>query len=305
MSNPSNPWERPVGEPAPDEAGSAAEESSEHLDEVTDETASVSDETAAEEPTPGESFQGAALDRPVAEQPLTGASPSLISSSLAPKITVPEESETAPPVTDFTLPEPPQPPAPQVPPTPPLATAPTAYDQYAAQQSYGQPAPPVAGPAPYAPPAPPYAQPPASYPSSPYGAPPAGPVSYPVQPYPPAYQAGYSALNPSEEATWASAAHWSALVASVVGLGFLGPLIVMLTQGTKSPRVRANAVESLNFEITFILAMIASVVLMLVLIGFVLVGLVPLVWFVLRIIASIQTANGQDYRYPVNLRLVK
>ncbi|HEY3337461.1 MAG TPA: DUF4870 domain-containing protein [Propionicimonas sp.] len=112
-------------------------------------------------------------------------------------------------------------------------------------------------------------------------------------------------LSASDEATWASAAHWSAILASFVGLGFLGPLIVMLTQGTKSARVRANAVESLNFEITFIIAMVVSLLLMLLIIGFITTPLLGIAWLVLRIIASIQTSNGQDYRYPVNIRLVK
>ena len=79
----------------------------------------------------------------------------------------------------------------------------------------------------------------------------------------------------------------------------------MLIQGPKSARVRANAVESLNFEITYVIGMVLSVVLMLVLVGFVTIILFPLLWLILRIVASVQTANGQDYRYPVNIRLVK
>ena len=46
----------------------------------------------------------------------------------------------------------------------------------------------------------------------------------------------------SEELTWGGAAHWSALVASVVALAFLGPLIVMLTMGYESAYVRRQAV---------------------------------------------------------------
>ena len=131
------------------------------------------------------------------------------------------------------------------------------------------------------------------------------------QPYPPPPQYGQQLaytggqLNPSEENMWASAAHWSAILASFVGLGFLGPLIVMLTQGTKSPRVRANAVESLNFEITFIISMVVSVLLIFVLVGIVTTILLPLAWLILRILAAVQTSSGQDYRYPVNIRLVK
>jgi uncharacterized Tic20 family protein len=33
--------------------------------------------------------------------------------------------------------------------------------------------------------------------------------------------------------------------------------------------------------------------------------ILPVIWLVFRIVASVQTANGQDYRYPVNIRLVK
>ena len=66
-----------------------------------------------------------------------------------------------------------------------------------------------------------------------------------------------------------------------------------------------NAVESLNFEITFIIAMVVSALLTLLLVG--LVGLIafPIAWLVLRIVASVQTSNGNDYRYPATLRLVK
>ena len=112
-------------------------------------------------------------------------------------------------------------------------------------------------------------------------------------------------LSASDENVWAAAAHWSALLASVIGLGFLGPLIVMLTQGTKSARVRANAVESLNFEITFIIAMLVSLLLMLLLIGFITTPLLGVAWVILRIIAAVQTSTGRDYRYPMNIRLVK
>jgi uncharacterized Tic20 family protein len=112
-------------------------------------------------------------------------------------------------------------------------------------------------------------------------------------------------LTPDEERTWASAAHWSALVASVVGLGFLGPLLVYLIQGPKSPWVKAQAAESLNFEITYIIAMLASLVGMLIIVGWVTIFVFPLVWLIFRILAAVATSQGRDYRYPVNIRMVK
>lgn len=111
-------------------------------------------------------------------------------------------------------------------------------------------------------------------------------------------------LSPSDERTWGTAAHWSALVAMLVGLSFLGPLIVMLTQGNKSPWVRRQAVESLNFQISMTIYAIVSAILILVLIGLVLLLVVGALAIIMPIIASIKTSNGEDYRYPLTIRLV-
>jgi len=100
-------------------------------------------------------------------------------------------------------------------------------------------------------------------------------------------------------------AHISAILAAIIGLSFLGPLVVMLTQGTKSQFVRRQSVEALNFQITTYIAALVSFILVFVLIGFVLLVVVGIGWLVLTIMAGVAANNGQDYRYPVNLRLVK
>lgn len=178
------------------------------------------------------------------------------------------------------------------------------------------PAEPLAGSP--APPPPPYGQPPA-------GQQPPPPPAYQQQP-PPAYQQGYqqpppayqqpgyqqpgypvapAMLSPSDERTWGTAAHWSALVAMLIGgLSFLGPLIVMLTQGNKSPWVRRQAVESLNFQISMAIYAIVSAILIIVLIGLVLLLVVFAFAVIMPIVASIKTSNGEDYRYPLTIRLV-
>ncbi|PKQ31372.1 MAG: DUF4870 domain-containing protein [Actinobacteria bacterium HGW-Actinobacteria-2] len=107
-----------------------------------------------------------------------------------------------------------------------------------------------------------------------------------------------------EENMWASAAHWSALVASVVGLGFAGPLIVYLAKSQESARVREAAAESLNFEITYILALIVSVLAMFLFIGFITTPVIIVGWLVLRILAAVAASRGEQYRYPVNIRIV-
>jgi uncharacterized Tic20 family protein len=134
--------------------------------------------------------------------------------------------------------------------------------------------------------------------------PPPGP--YGQQPWGPA-----PGLSPQEERTWAMFAHIGALIAGVVGFAFLGPLIVMLTQGNKSGFVRRHAVESLNFQLTLLIALAVGIGVSILTLGLALLVFIPVLIFggiaalVLVIIAGIAANNGQDYRYPVNLRMVK
>ena len=132
----------------------------------------------------------------------------------------------------------------------------------------------------------------------PYGQPPA--YGGPPQPPRPMHPSGYT----SEEITWGCAAHWSALVASVIGMAFLGPLIVMLTKGNESPYVRRQAVESLNFQLSILIYGIVSFVLVFVLVGFVLLPIVGLMWLVFTIIGAVRASKGEEYHYPVTIRMV-
>ncbi|MBN1206619.1 MAG: DUF4870 domain-containing protein [Myxococcaceae bacterium] len=108
-----------------------------------------------------------------------------------------------------------------------------------------------------------------------------------------------------DEKTWGMLAHLSALVAGVVGLPFLGPLIVMLTKGKESPWVNAQAKESLNFQITVTIALFVAAFTICIGIGVVLLPLVGIAALVLTIIAGLKANNGEMYKYPATLRLVK
>ena len=115
-----------------------------------------------------------------------------------------------------------------------------------------------------------------------------------------------SQLSSQDERTWGMLAHLSALVCAIIALAFIGPLVIMLTQGQKSAYVRRQAVDALNFQITTYIAAIVSFLLVFVfLIGLVLLPIVGIGWLVLTIMASLAANRGEDYRYPVNLRLVK
>ena len=118
-----------------------------------------------------------------------------------------------------------------------------------------------------------------------------------------------SAEGPSKDARlWATLCHIAAF-AGLLGIPFgsiLGPLILWLIKRADFPFVDQQGKEALNFQISITIYFIAAMPL--------LCGgpLVLLVWFplgivdiIFTIIAAINANNGQDYRYPICLRLVK
>lgn len=143
-------------------------------------------------------------------------------------------------------------------------------------------------------------QPQQPYGQTPYGQQPAqSPYGQPAQ----AGRPGPNGLTP-DEMMWGGAAHWGALVSAFLAMGFLGPLIVLLVKGNQSPYIRAQAVESLNFQISVLIYAAISFVLLLVLAGLILLPLVGLFWLVFTIVGSIKSVNGEVYRYPLTIRMV-
>ncbi|MCI8208645.1 orotate phosphoribosyltransferase [Pseudomonas sp. S25] len=105
---------------------------------------------------------------------------------------------------------------------------------------------------------------------------------------------------------WAMFCHFGAFLGMMFPFGnILGPLILWQLKKDSDPFIDSQGKEALNFQITVSLAMIACVFLMLVLVGFALIGLVAAGALVLTIIAGIKANEGVAYRYPFTWRLVK
>lgn len=155
---------------------------------------------------------------------------------------------------------------------------------------------------------------------APVGGGPAGGAGGPAPSYgygQPVHPSGLS----SELRGWGIAAHLGGLggaLLTVTLLGFVGPLAIWLAKRDEHPFVDHHAKESLNFQLTVLTVIAASVVLaipaailgVLTLgIGFVLLILVgaaaAVAWFVLPIIGAVKAANGEAYRYPLTIRYVR
>ncbi len=104
---------------------------------------------------------------------------------------------------------------------------------------------------------------------------------------------------------WGMFAHLSAFAGYFIPFGnIIGPLIVWQMK-KDLPFVDEQGKEALNFQITVSIAAFVSAILMFVLIGFLLLSLVVIGSFVFTIIAALNANNGENYRYPIAIRLIK
>jgi uncharacterized protein len=139
----------------------------------------------------------------------------------------------------------------------------------------------------------------------------------PGEPTPPPEPLESAGMPSHEERQWALFAHLSALLGGLLtgafaGLGcFIGPLVIWLIKKDTMPFVDDQAKEALNFNIT-----LAIVGVLLLLLTFITLGigalltvpvgiLVGIAWLALTIIAAVKANEGERYRYPFTLRLIK
>lgn len=129
--------------------------------------------------------------------------------------------------------------------------------------------------------------------------------------YPPGPGYGDAYAQPrSEDRTWALVSHVGSLVSAWFALGILCPLLVMLLK-SDVPFVRRHAVESLNFQLTLLILIAIATVVTIVTLGIGLIVVVPvgIVVAILALVFIIQgtahASRGEDYRYPLNIRLVR
>ena len=110
----------------------------------------------------------------------------------------------------------------------------------------------------------------------------------------------------ADERQWAMFAHLSALIGFIIPFGnLLGPLIIWLMKKETSPFVDDQGKESLNFQITMLLASLVAGITVCIGVGLILLPVIPIINIVFCVLATIETNKGVAYRYPFALRLIK
>ena len=137
-------------------------------------------------------------------------------------------------------------------------------------------------------------------------------------------------LSPSQsDRMWAAGAHVAALTAAlltswVAGVaGALAALAVWMLVRDKSTFAAAHAREAVNFNLSMLIYACAAVLAGIVLVGatvltlglgllvtapaglllVLLLGAIAVTWFVCSLIAAFKAYDGQEYRYPITIRL--
>jgi uncharacterized protein len=106
---------------------------------------------------------------------------------------------------------------------------------------------------------------------------------------------------------WGMICHLAGL-AMLIGIplaNVLGPLIVWLIKKDEHPFIDEQGKEALNFQITMAICLVVSLVLTVILIGFLLLLVVGIVDIIFTIIAAMKANEGVSYRYPLTIRLIK
>ena len=81
--------------------------------------------------------------------------------------------------------------------------------------------------------------------------------------------------------------------------------MVWLLKRDSSPFVDEQGKEALNFQISFLIYIIISIILCVLLIGFVLLIALGIAELILVIMAALKANEGVSYRYPLTIRFIK
>jgi hypothetical protein len=113
-------------------------------------------------------------------------------------------------------------------------------------------------------------------------------------------------ISEAEERKWAMFAHIGTFSSMFVPLGnIIAPIVIWQIKKHESDFVVEQAKESLNFQITLMIYALISFLLVFIIIGFFMIFALILFSLIIVIVAGVKANEGEHYRYPMTLRLVK
>ena len=112
-------------------------------------------------------------------------------------------------------------------------------------------------------------------------------------------------LSEDEARKWAMFAHIGTFSSIFVPLGnIIAPIVIWQMKKNESPFVVEQAKESLNFQISLMIYSLVSILLCFIIIGFFLIFALVIFGMIIVIVAGVKANEGENYRYPMTLRLI-
>ncbi|HSH27015.1 MAG TPA: DUF4870 domain-containing protein [Wenzhouxiangella sp.] len=109
-----------------------------------------------------------------------------------------------------------------------------------------------------------------------------------------------------ETRTWAMILHLSMLSGLVVPLaGLVVPIVIYMLKKDDMPGIKPHGYVVFNWMISAVIYAIASMILMIVGIGFLLIAALAIVSLIFPIIGGIKASEGEVWPYPLSIKFFK
>ncbi len=114
-------------------------------------------------------------------------------------------------------------------------------------------------------------------------------------------------ITDPEERQWGMFTHLAAFATFILPVAgnIIGPLIIYLIKKDEYEFVNDQGKEVLNFQITWSIIFLISIIMIVVGIGVLMLIGFGIAWLVLVIVASVAASNGQYYKYLLTIRFIQ
>ena len=109
----------------------------------------------------------------------------------------------------------------------------------------------------------------------------------------------------NEEKNWAMLCHLGGLVHFIPFGQIIAPMVIWLVKKDDLPFVDDQGKEALNFQISMLIYYLICIPLIFIVIGIFMLISLGIINLVLVIIAAVKAGQGEAFRYPLSLKLVK
>lgn len=110
----------------------------------------------------------------------------------------------------------------------------------------------------------------------------------------------------SEEQTFSMLCHLSALSGMIIPFGhIIGPLVFWLIKKDQFSEVDRQGKEALNFQISMTIWMFLSGILVIIVIGLFALIALGVLDLVITIVAAVKSNNGERFKYPLSLEILR